>query len=94
MTWCCRLNLIYHPHYLQTVARKGRLEEIFSRALYSGDDPDLYSVSYRDFNEIIEVPLQEFMKLSENFQLIPQSRIVLVKRAGQVLYQKHGVILP
>lgn len=76
------------------MARKGRLGEIFSRALHSGDDPDLYSVSYRDFNEIIELPIQEFMKLSENFQVIPQSRIVLVKRTGHVLYQKHGFIPP
>jgi hypothetical protein len=74
------------------LARKGRLEEILSRALYSGDDPDLYSVSYRDFEEVVEVPVQEFMKLSENFQVIPQSRIVLVKRAGLVLYRKHGFI--
>jgi hypothetical protein len=76
------------------LARKGRLEEILSRALHSGDDPGIYSVSYRDFNEIVEVSVQEFMKLSENFQVIPQSRIVLVKRAGQVLYRKHGFIPP
>jgi hypothetical protein len=71
------------------VARKGRLEEIFSRALYA-DDAALYSVSYRDFESIIEVPLQEFVELSEDFQLIPQSRIVLVKKGRQVLYRKHG----
>jgi len=76
------------------LARKGRLEEIFSRALHSGDDPDLYSVSYRDFDEIVQVSIREFMKLSENLQVIPQSRIVLVKRAGQVLYQKQGFIIP
>lgn len=71
------------------MARKGRLEEIFSRALYA-DDAALYSVSYRDFESIIEVPLQEFVGLSENFQVIPQSRIVLVKKGSQILYRKHG----
>ncbi|HEU4605776.1 MAG TPA: DUF504 domain-containing protein [Nitrososphaera sp.] len=71
------------------MARKGRLEEIFSRALYA-DDAALYSVSYRDFESIVEVPLQEFVELSEDFQLIPQSRIVLVKKGRQVLYRKHG----
>ena len=81
------------PNY-DLVARKGRLGEIFSRALHSSDDPDLYSVSYRDFDEIVEVPLQEFVKLSEAFQLIPQSRIVLVKRGERVLYRKHGFIPP
>ena len=71
------------------MARKGRLEEIFSKALYA-DDAALYSVSYRDFESIVEVPLQEFVELSEDFQLIPQSRIVLVKKGHQVLYRKHG----
>ena len=71
------------------MARKGRLEEIFSKALYA-DDASLYSVSYRDFERIIEVRLGEFVELSENFELIPQSRIVLVKKGKQVLYRKHG----
>jgi len=70
------------------MARKGRLEEIFSKALYA-DNADLYSVSYRDFENIIEVTLQEF-ELSEYFQVVPQSRIVLVKKGHQVLYRKHG----
>jgi hypothetical protein len=46
------------------MTRKGRLEEIFSRALYA-DDAALYSVSYRDFENIVEVPLQEFLKKNE-----------------------------
>jgi hypothetical protein len=71
------------------VARKGRLDEIFSKALYS-DNAALYSVSYRDFQYIVEVSLPEFVKLSENFEVIPQNRIVLVKKANQVLYRKHG----
>ncbi len=71
------------------MTRKGRLEEIFSRALYA-DDPTLYSVSYRDFENIVEVPLQEFLKLSENFAVIPPNRILLVKKNGQILYQKYG----
>src|ERR671921_899007 len=57
------------------MTRKGRLEEIFSKALYA-DDAALYFVSYRDFENIVEVPLQEFLKLSENFALIPQNRIL------------------
>ncbi|MEW6605180.1 MAG: DUF504 domain-containing protein [Thermoproteota archaeon] len=69
--------------------RKGRLEEIFSRALYA-DDPNLYSVSYRDFERIVEVTLPEFVELSEDFGVIPQNRIVLVKKGDEVLYRKHG----
>lgn len=69
--------------------RKGRLDEIFSKALYA-DDAALYSVSYRDFENIVEVSLPEFVELSENFQVIPQNRIMLVKKGDQVLYRKHG----
>jgi hypothetical protein len=69
--------------------RKGKLDEIFSKALYA-DDATLYSVSYRDFENIVEVSLPEFVKLSENFTVIPQNRIMLVKKSNQVLYHKHS----
>jgi uncharacterized protein (UPF0248 family) len=71
------------------MTRKGKLEEIFRKALYA-DDATLYSVSYRDFENIVEVPLEEFLKLSENFTLIPSNRILLVKKRGQIIYQKYG----
>ena len=71
------------------MTRKGQLEEIFSKALYA-DNPDLYSVSYREFNSIIKVSLPEFLKLSENFEVIPPNRIFLVTREGKVLYRKFG----
>ena len=74
------------------MTRKGRLKEIFSKALYA-DDPNLYSVSYREFNSIIKVSLLEFLKLSENFEIIPPNRIFLVAREGKVLYRKFGTIL-
>jgi uncharacterized protein (UPF0248 family) len=69
--------------------RKGRLEEIFSRALHAADeDPSLYFVSYRDFDSIAEVTLEEFARLSENFTVIPASRITRVRKGDQVLYEK------
>ncbi len=71
------------------MTRKGRLKEIFSKALYA-DDPNLYSVSYREFNSIIKVSLPEFLKLSENFEIIPPNRIFLVAREEKVLYRKYG----
>jgi hypothetical protein len=73
--------------------RKGRLEEIFSKALYA-DDPGLYSVSYRDFESIVQVPLLEFLDLSENFELIPANRIVIVSRDGKELYRKSSAMAP
>jgi hypothetical protein len=52
------------------------------------DDPGLYSVSYRDFESIVQVPLLEFLDLSENFELIPANRIIIVSRNGRELYRK------
>lgn len=72
------------------MTRKGRLEEIFSKALHA-DDPSLYFVSYRDFADVVEVPLDEFMKLSENFSTIPASRITRVRKDKETLYVRSGV---
>ena len=69
--------------------RKGRLE-VFSRALHA-DDASLYFVSYRDFDSVAEVPLKEFVSLSEDFQVIPASRIVRVRKGDIVLYKKSGL---
>jgi hypothetical protein len=71
------------------MARKGILDEIFSKALHA-DDATSYSVSYRDFENIVEVSLPDFLQLSDNFELIPQSRIVLVKKGDKILYKKYG----
>ena len=71
--------------------KKGRLEEIFSKAIYA-DDPRRYSVSYRDFESVVQVPLLEFLKLSENFELIPANRIVVVSKEGKVIYRKFSEI--
>ncbi|HEY7694684.1 MAG TPA: DUF504 domain-containing protein [Nitrososphaeraceae archaeon] len=67
--------------------RKGNLEEILSKAKYY-DDIDLYNVSYRDFDNIVNVGLEEFLFLSSNFESIPMSRIVEIKRGSDVIYSK------
>ena len=72
------------------MTRKGRLEEIFSKALHA-DDPSLYFVSYRNFEDIVEVSLDEFVKLSENFSVIPASRITKVRKGKEMLYFKSSV---
>jgi hypothetical protein len=69
--------------------KKGRLEEIFSKAIYS-DDPKLYSVYYRDFDSVLEVSLSEFVKASEKFELIPPSRVMRITKDGKVLYSKKN----
>jgi hypothetical protein len=67
--------------------KKGRLREIFSKAIYA-DDPNLYIVSYRDFDSILDLPLLEFVRISENFELIPLTRISSIRRENKILYQK------
>ena len=69
------------------MVRKGKVSEIFSKAIYS-DNPELYSIGYIDFGKIKEVPITEFLKLSENFETIPASRILYIKRASKILYSK------
>ncbi|MGH9909333.1 MAG: DUF504 domain-containing protein [Nitrososphaerales archaeon] len=71
------------------MVRKGRLEEIFSKAMHA-DDPKLYTVAYRDYDEIKELPLLEFLQVSEDFQTIPASRIVYVRRLNETVYRKSG----
>ena len=67
---------------------KGVLREIISKALYA-DDPTLYIVGYRDLDQIKELPLLEFIKESQNFNLIPITRIMYIKRGEEVIYYKR-----
>ena len=69
--------------------RKGKLEEILSKAKFY-DDIDLYQVSYRDFDSIVSVTLKEFIFLSSNFESIPSSRIVEIKKGSDVVYSKSN----
>jgi len=69
--------------------RKGKLEEILSKARFY-DDIDLYQVSYRDFDNITSVTLKEFIYLSSNLESIPISRIVEIKKGPDVIYSKSN----
>ncbi|MFQ6025391.1 MAG: DUF504 domain-containing protein [Nitrosopumilaceae archaeon] len=69
------------------MARKGKLLEIFSKAQY-GDNPLLYTVGYRDFEVIREVSLPEFLRVSNNFETIPITRIEFVKKSNKILFLK------
>lgn len=69
--------------------RKGKLEEILSKAKFY-DDIDLYQVSYRDFDNTVSVTLRQFILLSSNFESIPVSRIVEIKKGSDIIYSKSG----
>ena len=70
--------------------KKGKLEEILSKARFY-DDIELYQVSYRDFDNIVTIPLKEFILLSSKFELIPVSRIVEIKMGTTVMYSKSSI---
>lgn len=72
------------------MARKGLVTEIFSKALYS-DNPRSYLVGYIDRRTTKETTLEEFLKLSENFELIPATRIVYIKKENNILYSKSKI---
>ena len=67
--------------------KKGELQEILSKAIYA-DNPHIYTISYRDFDTILSVPLLNFMEISQNFEIIPATRIIQVKRGERIMYEK------
>ena len=67
--------------------RKGKLAEIFSKARYA-DNPNSYIVGYLDFDVIKEVTLPEFIKISDNFETIPITRIHHIKKGNRILFSK------
>ena len=69
------------------MARKGKLEEIFSKARFA-DEPSSYKIFYRDLDEIKELALPDFILESDNFQTIPITRIVLIKKNNRILFRK------
>ncbi len=68
--------------------KKGTIEEIFSKAKFA-DNPNEYKIFYRDFERIVEKPLPEFIKESNNFQTIPVSRIERIETRNTILFEKR-----
>ena len=69
------------------MTRKGKVSEILSNAIYN-DNPNLYLVGYLDFKEVKETSLPEFFNISDNFETIPATRIVYIKKENTVLYSR------
>ncbi len=67
--------------------RKGKLEEIFSKAKYA-DNPNLYTIGFLDYDKIKDVTLPEFITISNNFEIIPITRIHYVKKGNRILFSK------
>ena len=74
---------------LLTYDQKRIVAQIFSKALHY-DNPDIYFIGYLDFNVIKEARLTEFLKISENFETIPVTRIFYIKKEDTILYHKSN----
>ncbi len=69
------------------MVKKGKIEEIFSKARFA-DDPNTYKVFFRDFDTIREVALLDFIIESNNFETIPITRIKMIKKDDKILFEK------
>ena len=72
---------------MKTMVKKGIIEEIFSKARFSGES-NSYVVSFRDFEKIREITLPKFIEESDNFQKIPSSRITKIRKNNTILFEK------
>jgi len=69
------------------MAKKGKIEEIFSKARFA-DEASLYKVVFRDFETLRELTLPDFIVESNNFETIPVTRIKLIKKGDNILFKK------
>ena len=69
------------------LVKKGKIEEILSKAQYA-DDPVLYKIYYRDLQTIKESTLPDFIEESNNFETIPITRIEMIKKGSEILFKK------
>lgn len=72
-------------HYSMT--KKGIIQEIFSKAQFA-DDPYLYKITFRDFDNLKILSLPDFLIESENFQTIPVNRIKKIMKNNKILFEK------
>lgn len=69
------------------MAKKGKIEEIFSKARFA-DEASLYKIVFRDFETLRELALPDFIIESNNFETIPVTRIELIKKGDNILFKK------
>ena len=72
---------------INRMARKGKIEEIFSKARFY-DEASSYKIFYRDFENVRELTLPDFITESNNFEKIPITRIELIKKNNTILFKK------
>ncbi len=61
------------------MTKKGEIEEWMSRIKYGSENPNDFSIIFRDFDEYIELPFQEFME-RKKIDSIPLHRISQIRK--------------
>lgn len=61
--------------------KKGQLKEWFSRIQHGKEDPELYSVIFRDFDDFVEISFQEFFRRQQE-DSIPLHRVSQIRKQG------------
>ena len=76
-------------NFMIFMVKKVMIEEIFSKAKFA-DNPDSYKVFFRDFDQMVEMKLPEFIVESNNFETIPVGRIEIIKKDDEVLFKNQN----
>lgn len=69
------------------MAKKGKIQEIFNKSTYA-DDPYLYKILYRNFQNIKELTQLDVIEELNNFETIPITRIQMIKKGHETLLKK------
>lgn len=72
---------------------KGQLKEIIQSAIYLNKVAN-YSVKYREMNEYVIKPLQEFLETSDEYaglteHAIPYHRIIEIYEDGKLIFSRE-----
>lgn len=71
------------------MVKKSQIKEIIDFAVHA-DGIDCYTISYRDFDTIKEISLEEWLALSK-IDSIPHHRIATIKKNNKIVFQRSIV---
>jgi len=71
------------------IVEKGTMEEIFSKAKFSRES-NQHMISFRDFKKGKDTSLPKFIIELNNFQKIPASRIIMIRKNNRILFEKNS----
>ena len=67
--------------------KKGEIREWFSKIIYGNENPQDYTLVYREISDYIEISFLEFLMKQEEDH-IPLHRISQIRKKGKVVYTR------